>query len=55
MTLPIPCSFALVLEDCEFAYGDLRDATQEPVEDLTNRVESFFASLQRNHGYGWAD
>lgn len=34
--------FRFVLEDCEFAYGDLRDATQEPVENLTNRVESFF-------------
>ncbi len=38
--------FRFVLEECDFAYGDLRDA-EESVEDLTDRIESLFSITAR--------
>jgi hypothetical protein len=38
--------FRFVIAECDFAYGDLRDA-KEPVKDLTNRIESFLTITSR--------
>lgn len=38
--------FRFVVAECDFAYGDLRDA-RESVRDLTNRIESLLTITAR--------